>query len=249
MAPLSKLPFHLRVRAPKEAPEQQGLSPRQPAGSASFRGPQSRGLEGNVFVSFYASPGLIYSSPFSLLGGAKAPEVLLAVCPCSAFTRPPPRRSQRSDPPAWTPLPQVAGAPPTAAPGLHQRSAPPPPFAALGTQMGLSRPAGPAGRIPLARATTRPASLCPAWDGGRWRPQSCPYTRRCRRQGCRLSRCKLWSVGQTPGFEEENLFPLNCGRERPHLASSTSSHAPASASPPARGPAATTSSSRLSGQG
>lgn len=200
MAPLSKLPFHLRVRAPKEAPEQQGLSPRQPAGSASFRGPQSRGLEGNVFVSFYASPGLICFFPFSLLGGAKASEVLIAICPCSASVRTPPRRSQRSDPQAWTPLSQGAGAAPAAASGRHQNSSSPPPFAALGAQMGLSRPAGPAGRIPLARGTTRPAFPCPAWDRGRWRPQGCPYTRRSRRQGCRLSRCKLWSLGRAPDF-------------------------------------------------
>lgn len=61
--------------------------------------------EGNVFVSFHASPGLNFFPPFSLLGGAKASEVLIADCPRSASARPPPRRSRACPPP----LPQEAG--------------------------------------------------------------------------------------------------------------------------------------------
>lgn len=157
-------------------------------------------------VFFFCGVG--FFSPFSLLGGAKASEVLIAVCPCSASARPPPRRSQPFDPPALTPR--------------HTRLVPlrlrlrgsintrplPPPFPALGTNAGISRPAGPAGRLPLARGAALPASPSPAWGRGRWQPQGGPYTRGAGGLGCRLSRCKLWSVGRAPGFEEENLFPL-----------------------------------------
>lgn len=154
------------------------------------------------------------------MGGAKASEVLIAVCPRSASARPPPRRPQRSDPglDAWCPSDCGCGA-----------------ISTLGPRRRLSRPLGQKWGNPGLQALqagfpwpgVRPARHPPAQPGaaggGGRRAAHTPGGADGRDFGCPAASSGLWDG--LPALRRKTFSSLNCGGVRPHLASNASPRA------------------------